>query len=867
VCLFVSLDDIDKSRCIVQYWFESGNEHKVAIKPHGNRKHKRQPFCRTHPSAMTLIKEESENSTPKDVVSVIYKKQGGLMGASSVGELPRDRHQISNIRSKTTNTSICSAKGLKDPLYMVMEQSKLCECEEKFVRVVNACPEPMCVLATDQQLNDLVRFSTNPNQFCVLSIDPTFSLGDFNVTCITYRHLLVTDGRTGQSPVMLGPLFVHQSKSFSAYQFFASSLLGIQPKLIGILSFGTDGEDALVKAFKQQLQFAVHLRCFRHMRQDIKRKLATDMGFPDNIVSEILADIFGNKDGPTFFEGLVDSNSENEFDSNLEVLEERWERFEHSRSKVPASDVNFFTWLKRYHAEEIKSTMLRPIRIAAGLGDPPSEFCTNDSEAMNSSIKQHLKFKKSDWPVFNDKIKAFISEQQEEVCKAIVGTGQYRLKKEYESLAVAQSAWFTQLNNEQRESAKKKFQETCVINLVPSTTNDPCAQGEDEESITTPDDISGQGLQQLSVDVETAAQYTGIPALVLRQIWAKALDVLNANQVMPAPGCSPYDHMVASTSKTRPHYVSATKDGRFECDDNCPNFVQRCICSHCVAAAESNNLLERFVKSYGEYAKTPKGQKAISPNFTRLSMTNLARQTAGRKRGKAPPKKTISRKKTLPYEQRQSRPSLAVAESQTGNSMQSSVASSLHSASDSSWNWPLQEQLSPFDTTNQPPYMSNHPPLYMPPYSGFTPFADLSYQYPPFGNTGETFGVHNFYSPQAYSTSEKRSEPFFIKMLNGRIKVCAGCKGPHLKSTGNKCLSPPHDICLGHKESMTYTNPRNGQECSKLGNVYYHINLECIRRKHPTFSSSEIVCSPDVLKTLTDLHFHFLQEAVGYTPS
>ena len=208
------------------------------------------------------------------------------------------------------------------------------------------------------------------------------------------------------------------------------------------------------------------------------------------------------------------------------------------------------------------------------------------------------------------------------------------LEEGIREFTVAQSAWFTQLNNEQRESAKKKSQETCVINFVTSTTNDPCAQGEDEESITAPDDVSGQGLQQLSVDVETATQYTGIPALVLRQIWAKALDVLNTNQVMPAPGCSPYDHMVASTSKTIPHYVSATKDGRFEFDENCPNFVQRCICSRCVAAAENNNLLERFVKGYGEYAKKPKGQKAISPNFTRVSMTNLARQTADEKEEK-----------------------------------------------------------------------------------------------------------------------------------------------------------------------------------------------------------------------------------------
>ena len=38
--------------------------------------------------------------------------------------------------------------------------------------------------------------------------------------------------------------------------------------------------------------------------------------------------------------------------------------------------------------------------MAAGLGDPPSEFCTNDSEAINSALKQFLGFKKSDWPVF-----------------------------------------------------------------------------------------------------------------------------------------------------------------------------------------------------------------------------------------------------------------------------------------------------------------------------------------------------------------------------------------------------------------------------------------------------------------------------------
>ena len=165
----------------MQYWFESGREHKVNIKPHGNSKRSKQPYYRTLPSTLQSLKEEAENHAPKAVVNSVYERNGGIMSAHSVGSLPRNREQVSNIRRGTEN-SLCSNKGLHDPLFMVMEQSKA--CGDKFVRVVTASPEPMCVLATDQQLDDLVRFSTNNGRFGILAIDPTFSLGDFNVTCI-----------------------------------------------------------------------------------------------------------------------------------------------------------------------------------------------------------------------------------------------------------------------------------------------------------------------------------------------------------------------------------------------------------------------------------------------------------------------------------------------------------------------------------------------------------------------------------------------------------------------------------------------------------------------------------------------------------
>ena len=38
----------------------------------------------------------------------------------------------------------------------------------------------------DRQLDDLVRFCTDKDEFGIMTIDPTFSLGDFDVTVITY---------------------------------------------------------------------------------------------------------------------------------------------------------------------------------------------------------------------------------------------------------------------------------------------------------------------------------------------------------------------------------------------------------------------------------------------------------------------------------------------------------------------------------------------------------------------------------------------------------------------------------------------------------------------------------------------------------
>lgn len=67
------------------------------------------------------------------------------------------------------------SKNPADELYGVMFKAKREDVQEKFIRAVKVIPDPAIVLATEGQIQDLVRFSTNPSNFCILS---TFLLGE-----------------------------------------------------------------------------------------------------------------------------------------------------------------------------------------------------------------------------------------------------------------------------------------------------------------------------------------------------------------------------------------------------------------------------------------------------------------------------------------------------------------------------------------------------------------------------------------------------------------------------------------------------------------------------------------------------------------
>ena len=152
------------------------------------------------------------------------------------------------------------------------------------------------------------------------------------------------------------------------------------------------------------------------------------------------------------------------------------------------------------------------------------------------------------------------------------------------------------------------------------------------------------------------------------------------------------------------------------------------------------------------------------------------------------------------------------------------------------------------DTTNYPPPladMTNYPP--------YTP----SYQYP-------DYSARECNLPSQPPNTGVTSGPFIVKFLNGRIKVCTGCKGPQLKGVNSELLPPPNDICILHTEPLKYTNPRTGLESSKIGNAYYHVNSVCICKKHPKFSPSLVSCSTEDAKLMQPSHFKLLYDALGF---
>ena len=288
-----------------------------------------------------------------------------------------------------------------------------------------------------------------------------------------------------------------------------------------------------------QLPEATHLRCFRHFCANLATKL-TSLGLPSEIINQYMKDIFGKTVAGVHEVGLVDMANEEEFEQKIKSLHETWNQRE--MSVAPHRSPVFFDWFIKEKSADVKNSMLLPLREAAGLGSPPSPYYTNASESLNNMLHAKVQFKKSQWHGFNESMKELVKESYNLVELAVIDSGDFKFKSQYQDLVVPQSRWF-KMTLKQRQYHLSK---------VSSALVKECDSSFGISDIPLNDlplnDLSDSTSLSISVD---DAQIQSVPKEVLHGIWGKAKELISMpGQVVEGP-CS-------SSSNTK-CYVVASK--------------------------------------------------------------------------------------------------------------------------------------------------------------------------------------------------------------------------------------------------------------------------------------------------------------------
>ena len=428
----------------VQYVFDD-QEHEIKIKPHGNAKNQSAEYYRTSHTTMERLKELAKSDPPKTAFFKSIEEKGTISDFKNAASHARNIQQIKNIKK-------FAEEKPEDPMLELIEMLKrgTRDQENAFVRKVETSSDPYVVLTTDHQLEDVARFCTNPSQFSVLGVDPTFIFGNYYVTLTTYRHLFLRT-QTDKHPVRIGPVLIHHKKEPSSYYELSSTMIKLNSKTQNVLVYGTDGEKALGEGFGRPLPYAQHLLCDLHMKDNIMSKM-NGLGIRGKAADTILSDIFGKDIGSKRVPGLIDSESQTEFETNMGRITEGW------LSLHPQGE-RFVAYFRKYKADVMKDTMTADLRSMAGLGWPPSVYDQNGNECMNSVLqreKQRTGKRKLSIPEFAQLLQTVVKRQRTEEDLAFIGPGELQLDENYADEGMKESVFYRK-TRAQQEAALRKF--------------------------------------------------------------------------------------------------------------------------------------------------------------------------------------------------------------------------------------------------------------------------------------------------------------------------------------------------------------------------------------------------------------------------
>ncbi|XP_028413858.1 uncharacterized protein LOC114536703 [Dendronephthya gigantea] len=768
--------------------------------------------------------------TAKQTLDEVYCTSGDVIKARSIGQLPRGpsdlyyaRHSAKKMpnssplldQSKKSEAKETSQPASIDSMWTLLERAKREEQskEDVFIRECSIHPNLFVVLANDRQLDEVANFCTHPSEHSVFGIDPTFNIFDRNIslTVTTYRNLKLVNPKTGKQPVFVGPLLMHQKKDWKTFSKFAHSLVTLKPELDAVLACGTDGERALVNGFKRNMRFAVFLRCFLHFKANIERELIS-RGITGNAKKEFVCEIFGKQEGDIKYFGLVDCESEEEFDEKLQQLQPIWEEREIVTENKERKQT-MFEWFKREKAQDIKDSMLRPIRTEAGLGNPPSEYTNNDPEAANFIIKHGLHFNPNKPHEFIENVKEIILTQQRNEDRAVFGKGPYRVREGFTHLSV-DDVERSSLSHAQMEKRLADFNKAKMDSRVDVVS-------------PTPQDQEDEPTSRLSVTANESG-ITTVPQPILEAMFERASNLLAVpGKVIPKPGADDGSFVVAGLSNNI-HCVNPGKGGSLSCDRSCINYATK-ICEHTLAVAQVRGTLSELLTWFKRRKKRPammemveqSGPKTAGRKPSQRKRTNVKRPTVNEYVDLLRPPTSQMLPDVPSTIQHASIPSTNIYTQPPTFSSVERMTQVMPTAPDTSTfqtdypsmatGFPIPGSYSiPQQCTNQ--HLSEN--FQFSPVSSVT-LSDQSHM-----NAQGSVGL-----PESY---------FYLKWVEGtRVSKCYGCDGV----IQNPPTHRPDDLIIVCRDMREYRDRLTGQrqKSNTVQNVHFHLYKECVIRRYPNF--------------------------------
>ena len=251
-------------------------------------------------------------------------------------------------------------------------------------------------------------------------------------------------------------LYIKKDKK--TYKHLQTFILKQDEEFRNLLSFGTDNKNSLAAAFSEVCLSATQLWYFVHFKNNIKDYLEKIGGSEKDKIN-ICVDIFGQQIATRFEEGIVDTEDAVEFYSQQDTLKLVWQ--ERSGEK----GLQFHSYFMKNKAKEIENCVLKPVRVKAGLRNPPTSFLTNFVESINNMLKMESG-KEHQVDIFVKNIWNLVEHRTRNITWALIDKGPYKLHPNLSYILLDENVLY-EMGVDERKQYIKMFVECDVSDTTP----------------------------------------------------------------------------------------------------------------------------------------------------------------------------------------------------------------------------------------------------------------------------------------------------------------------------------------------------------------------------------------------------------------